>query len=335
MKIGLFWDSAININSYYIKNGKAFRYLDHQPYFYHHAFSPECFGAVHNLPFLWNDGVFLNLSEWQEKNLPDEEFDLIFYSNERIGLTNDLKQKYSIDKLRDKYKTAKITGHLKEVNVKEDRFENRIEFLKTCDGLSAEAFSFMKTLPEFTKIKNLVGKELKFIHQPINIDYVFKNFYSNIKNKSIFAYTPNPIHRRGDTLNFATYLGKKYNLEVFKKDIHPNQKFDYISQFDFVKMWSKHLFHINLDPTFIHPGQQCLQVAAVGSINIGGNNESHSVLYPSLNGTDLNYLEEIFVELLNNPKKQIDTISYALETLRENYSFKTIKKQVEKIYESM
>ena len=39
MKIGLFWDGAINIKSYYVKNGTAYDLETNQPYMYHHTVS--------------------------------------------------------------------------------------------------------------------------------------------------------------------------------------------------------------------------------------------------------------------------------------------------------
>ena len=41
MKIGLFWDNAINIKSYYVKNGTAYDLETNQPYMYHHTVSEK------------------------------------------------------------------------------------------------------------------------------------------------------------------------------------------------------------------------------------------------------------------------------------------------------
>ena len=43
---------------------------------------------------------------------------------------------------------------------------------------------------------------------------MYDNFYSNEKEKSIYAYIPNPIERRGNTYKFADYISKKYNCIV-------------------------------------------------------------------------------------------------------------------------
>ena len=72
---------------------------------------------------------------------------------------------------------------------------------------------------------------------------------------------------------------------------------------DFITNWSSCLFHFNLDPTITQPGMQCRQVASVGSIQIGGVNESHGILFPETATNDKKILEERFVEYLNDEKK--------------------------------
>tara|TARA_R110000851_G_scaffold13015_6_gene44736 strand:+ start:3062 stop:4060 length:999 start_codon:yes stop_codon:yes gene_type:complete len=331
MKIGLFWDGAINIKSYYVKNGTAYDLETNQPYMYHHTVSEKCFPATHNFTFLWDNGYFLNLSEFVEKGIdfPDLEFDVIFYAAERGGLTNEHWDDYSVKRIKAKYPNATIVGYLKEVHVREDRVENRIKFLKSCDYIHAEATSTMKTLPEFLQIEKLVGKKLQFTNQPLNIDYLFEHFYSNEKINGIYAYIPNPTYRHGRTYEFAKYIGNKYNLPVFYKTQIDSIN---LSQLEFTKSWSQYLYHFNLDPSPFHPGGQVCQVASVGSINIGGMNESHSILFPETSGIDEELLEKKFVELLNNPQKQFEIIQYAFNKLNEMYSFNVVKKQIESLY---
>jgi len=334
VKIGLFWDSAINIKSYYVKDGTAYDFESNQPYTYHHTISPQCFPSTHNFTFLWGNGVFLNLLEYVEKGkeFPELDLDVIFYANERMGLDDHNWDSYSVERLKKRYPKAKIVGYLKEVYASTNgvnRETNRIQFLKDCDFIHAEATNYMKTLPEFMNIEKLVGKKLQFTNQPLNIDYLYDNFYSNDKIKGIFAYIPNQEHRQGKTYEFAKYIGEKYNLPVFyKTQINAVE----LSQIDFMKLWSQYLFHFNLDPVSKHPGGQCCQVANLGCINIGGLNESHETLFPETAGIDLEKLEKSFVEILNSPEKQFETIQYAFNKLNEIYSFNTVKNQIEKLY---
>jgi len=330
MKVGLFWDEAINISSYYVKDGTGYNYFTDKPYVYHHSISSQCYPATHNFTFLWDNGSFLNLSEWDE--LPDLDLDLIFYACERSGLDDEHYDRYCVSRIRDKYKDVKVIGYLKEVYVKEHRFENRIKFLNECDFIHAEAASRMKTLDEFLKIEKLTGRKLNFTNQPVNIDYLFDNFYSNEKENSIFAYLPAPIHRRGKTYEFANYIGNKYNINVKYKSLEQGQKFDYLSQKEFVELWSPSLYHFNLDPITIHPGGQCIQVASVGSIHIGGVNESHHILYPDTATCDVKVLEDVIDGYIKDETKRFGAIEYAWEKVNENFSFNKVKNQIESLY---
>ncbi len=330
MKVGLFWDEAINISSYYVKDGTGYNYFTDKPYVYHHSISSQCYPATHNFTFLWDNGSFLNLSEWDE--LPDLDLDLIFYACERNGLDDEHYDRYCVSRIRDKYKDVKVIGYLKEVYVKEHRFENRIKFLNECDFIHAEAASRMKTLDEFLKIEKLTGRKLNFTNQPVNIDYLFDNFYSNEKENSIFAYLPAPIHRRGKTYEFANYIGNKYNINVKYKSLEQGQKFDYLSQKEFVELWSPSLYHFNLDPITIHPGGQCIQVASVGSIHIGGVNESHHILYPDTATCDVKVLEDVIDGYIKDETKRFSAIAYAWEKVNENFSFNKVKTQIENMY---
>ena len=155
MKVGLFWDEAISLRSYYVKDSEGHTF-DDNPYIYHHSVSSKCYPSTHNFTFLWGDGIFLNLSEWD--NLPDFDFDVIFYANERSGLDDVHYDRYSVERIRKKYPNAIIVGYLKEVYVKETRYENRIKFLNECDYIHAEiSAGRMKTLDEFIKIEKITG----------------------------------------------------------------------------------------------------------------------------------------------------------------------------------
>jgi hypothetical protein len=341
MKIGLFWDQAIKINSYYVKDGCAYSFKTHTPYTYHHSLSSYCFTATHNYPFLWGDGCFINISEWD--TFPDYELDLIFYSCTRAGIDDATKSMYTVDRIRKKYPNAKIIGYTKESTVKPDRMLNWIEHFKECDYIQAETGCdisintrpeiILQHHPELLELEAQIGKQFNFVNQPINIDYFYNNVYTNEKIFGIFAYQPNPSYRHGNTYKFANYIGNKYNIPVVYKSQYPeicdNMAAPHIG---FIKLFSQYLFHFNLDPSTAHPGGQCCQIANVGSINIGGNNESHASLFPNTSGIDETELEKNFVELLNSTDKQIETITYAFQKLNKLYSFDNVKSQIKKLY---
>ena len=336
MRFALMTDMSA-IKSYYIKDKTAYGYHDDNPYIYHHAFSSECYIAMMNLPFLFDFGCYLDWQEWQNNDLPDDVFDLIFYDNGKGGLDDNHYDDYSVSKLREKYPNAIIMGWIKEVNVaNEKRLENRIKFLNDCDGIVTSGISEQfKNIDMFKHLKNYVDKKWYFLSQPVNTNYLFDNFYSLEKENVIWAYLPNPTYRRGRTYQFTEYLGNKYNIEVRKKQILPGQDFAHLSQLDFIKLWSTCAYHFNIDPSDIHPGNQVMQTAAVGCINFGGLNESHTILYPETATCDEKILEEIFVEHLNDEIKRFETIEYAWETLNEIYSFKSVTDQINTLYEEL
>ena len=344
MKFALIAD-RIAFDSYYIKDNVAYDY-NNNPYVYHHAYSPECYIAMQNLPFIFEEGYFWNWSK--QGTLPDVDLDLIFIAIEKnFEPDGSIRTKdICVKTLRKKYPNAKILGWIKEVYMSgvnrslvdlsyydydDPRHYRRLEFLNECDAVITSGITTFKNHPIFDNLKNNVNKNFYFIPQPVNVNYIFDKFYSNQKEESIFAYIPNPMHRRGKTYQFAEYISNKYNIPIKFKPLQQNQKFDYMSQYDFAKLWSPSAFHFNLDPTDYHPGNQVMQVACTGTINLGGNNESHHVLFPETATCDEKILEDKFIELLNDKEKRFKTISYAWEKVNEIHSFSNVKKIITQI----
>ena len=58
-------------------------------------------------------------------------------------------------------------------------------------------------------------------------------------------------------------------------------------------------------------------------------------MYPDTATCDEKILEEKFVEYLNDENKRFEAIQYAWDKLNEIYSFKSVKSQINKIYESI
>tara|TARA_A100001515_G_scaffold128760_2_gene115154 strand:+ start:168 stop:1232 length:1065 start_codon:yes stop_codon:yes gene_type:complete len=350
LKIAEVWDFTAYLESFYIKDGKAVSFKTNEPYSYRNSVSPECFlqGPVYS--HLWEGSYFLNLEEYDGVPPYDPDVNLVFYVNERVGLMNEHYDKYSVESIRKQFPNAVIVGQVKEVppsfnsgdvysdiprrQVRPERPENRIRFFNDCD------FVNVPTTPDglyakdeyFVELQKHLNKEIKYTPGPTNVDYVFDHYYSNEKLNSIFYYTPHQHERRGDTEKFAKYLGNKYKLEVFSKPIHDNQPFDYLSSHDFIKLWSPHIFHINVDPMKMYPGQQCRQVAAVGSINIGGENDSHHRLYPDASGCDLKKLEHIFEVYLKDSRRRFGAIEYAYNKVNELFGFNTVRKILEETF---
>ncbi len=338
MKLAYVVDACAQ-DSFYVKDGVAYDFVNNKPYAHNRSINPSLTISSWNFPFLFGDGCFLNLFEWVTKDLdfPNYDLDIILYGCERAGLDNETKHLYSIDRLRKKYPNAKIVGWAKEqelsVHNREVRYQNWMSFFKECDTTSAHGITTMKELTQWRQIENDCGRKFNFISCPININPYYDLFYSDHKEESLYAYLPNPMHRRGETYKFVSYLSEKYNIPSKFKPLGQNQKFDHIEQFDFIKLWSPSIFHFNLDPAVEHPGHQTIQVANVGSINIGGKNESHFLLYPETATCDLDILENKFVEYLNDVDKRFEVISYAWENLNKYYSFEVVREQIKELYD--
>ena len=103
-----------------------------------------------------------------------------------------------------------------------------------------------------------------------------------------------------------------------------------MSSHDFVSLWSPHLYHFNLDNMETQPGQQCKQVASVGSINVGGVNDSHKFLYPETATCDPNKLEEVLVKYFEDENARFEAIKYAWEQVNELCGFNTVRNVFEK-----
>jgi hypothetical protein len=340
VKFALIYDCC-EPKSFYVKDKVAYDFQNNEPCEHIHAVSPSCFIGHYNLTFLWEGGHFLNLQEFIEGgiNFPDVDFDLILYANERVGLDDELYDLYRVDRLRDKYPNAKIYGWTKEmvlsVHNREVRSRNRIKFLKECDDIVIGAITTMRDIDPLKDLEKSLNVKFKnYISCPINIEYYYDKFYSSEKEESIFAYYPNPMHRRGETYEFAEYIGNKYNIPVKKKLLKYGREFYYLTLKEFVELWSPCSFHFNLDPEQIQPGQHCIQVANVGSINIGGVNESHHILFPETATCDKKILEEKFVEYLKDLDKRFEVIEYAWNKLNEIYSYKVVEKQLLEIMEN-
>ena len=97
---------------------------------------------------------------------------------------------------------------------------------------------------------------------------------------------------------------------------------------DFLDLWTPHLYTFNLDPLDIQPGWHCKQVASVGSINIGGVNESHEYLYPNTANCDWDKLEDVFVKYLEDEDLRFSVIENAWKEVNDIFSFAAVTKQI-------
>jgi len=329
----MFGGTALNnIRSFYVKDKTMYDFQYDKPYIFHEALSPNHINGIWNYCFFGEKGYFLDLKEWEDE-LPDIDVDVIVYANERHGLDEEHWDKYSVARLKDKYPNTKVLGFVKEITVPEHRYKGWIRFLNDCDIIITPATGPMQKIPKYSEIQSELNKKMNFITAvPNNIESIYDNFYTNEKDNSIYVYLPSTPIRKGQTLNFAKYISEKYNIPLVlkPKTDSPDIKID-MSWKDYMNFWTPCLWHFNLDPMIEQQGQQGTLVANVGSIQIGGLNESHQILFPETATCDLDILEKRFVEYLNNPEKRFEVIEYAWNKLNELYGEKVVKKQLEEV----
>ena len=96
-------------------------------------------------------------------------------------------------------------------------------------------------------------------------------------------------------------------------------------------MWSKCLFHFNLDPIDYFPGNQVTQVVSTGTIHMGGVNDNHRLLCSETANNDTLVLEEKFVNYLENEEARNKFIQESWNRLNEYFSFEAVRKQIDNI----
>ena len=219
--------------------------------------------------------------------------------------------------MRKKYPNAIIISAIKELWNWNSEWMNRMDVFNSSD----KVFVPISDINQFPQLVRNCSKEIHFLPQPIDIDYLYKNFYLEERDESIFVYDPSHnIVRQGKTAEFAKYIGDKYNIPLSTINTQNNKN----QWYDFLKVWTKSTFHFNLDPVPFYPGQQSIQCASMGVIQIGGVNDSHKLLWPETYTNDFSILEEKFVGYLNNYDTRINVIQDAFTKVEEIYSFKSV-----------
>ncbi len=259
MNFALICDSS-NISSYICDEGKVYYLNSNKPYYRSHHISNECLMGFWNYPILF-DGYFINI---KEQLLPDIKFDIIFAAIE--------KNTKNLDIIREKYPKAKIYGTLKELDGID--FNVRRYLINNTEGF-VEPYLSWNYIPNAIKIP-----------QPINVDYLKNNYFISDKKEWLFDYSNYwAAHRIGKNKEFFNMMTDKYHIKTYKTYS------DNINQWvDFILSWNNIQFQINTDPTTNY-GQQAIQCAALGVIVMGGLNDSHKILFPTLATNDLGELK--------------------------------------------
>ena len=123
-------------------------------------------------------------------------------------------------------------------------------------------------------------------------------------------------------------MNQKHNIPIIRREYKKDGVYWWQTQEEFIGSWSSCQFHVNLDPIEYFPGNQCTQVASTGTIQIGGINDNHRLLYPDTATTDWNVLEERILEYMNNETSRFEVINYAWTKLNEVFGFDAVRNNI-------
>ena len=297
MKVALACDSS-SVKSYICKQGYVYTF-DGQPYNRVHHIKNECLMGFWNYPLLF-DGYFINLTD---ASYPIESFDIIFAAIER-----DINY---LDVLRTMYPNATIVGTIKEAHT---NTEIRNELIRRTDSFVIPYLTF----DFFKEYGYDYPTTLHKIPQPVNIEYLRQHFYTN-KCAGIFNYANTWVSGRSGR-----------NSEFLSKISYTTKYSQQESWHDFIKDWHVSKYMINTDPSN-NFGQQATQCAAIGTVMIGGCNDSHKILYPELAHCDIDKLIDQFIKMETDSVYYQSIVDYAMDTVYNIYSFDTIRLQIQNI----
>jgi len=311
MKFALILESSAQ-QSYSIRNKCAFKYGTDEIYEWHSSIrvgNEMTSMGPFAYPFIFN-GDYIN---WEEQvDLPAADYDIIFCALEKYP------EKYNVSKIRKAYPNALIVGTVKELYFIRD-YQTRINFFNECDIVCVPYKNSWYSM--FPNLEKDINKEIHWLPQGYDIDFLYKNFYQEERTDAFFSYIAPHPPRRSNTEQYTSFLSQKFNIPLIRKDLtklHSNQWHNFISLF------SKSTFCINLDP---EPqfGQQGIQSSILGVINIGGVNDSHFNLWPKTCHNNLNQLTDFIEKCLDNPEYRFTIMQESFEKASQIYSFEAVK----------
>lgn len=298
MKLALIVDKASQ-ESFYIQDSKVYRFSDDSLYVHPHVIDSQCLIGFWSYAKLFGNGFMFNITKTPE--LPKLNLDVVIAA---LELPN---WKESLSKIKSAYPNAIIVGTIKEPN------NTILEFLNNCDFVASQYSNL-----------NLINviKPKFWLPQPVDTDYLSDRFFNETKKLQIFEYQHHHLPRRGNTHQFCNYISNKYGIPIIQTVTTSNSNTQWK---DFINAWNESIFHVNMDPEYQY-GQQATQCAVLGTINIGGVNDSHYHLYPTLANNDFNILETEIEKCLNDSAYMLNIITNAYETVHKHYSIPAVSK---------
>lgn len=311
MKFALILESSLQ-KSFSVKNKCAYRLGTDQIYEWHSSIrvgdEMTTMGPF-AYPFIF-EGDYIN---WEEVGtLPSNDYDVVFCALEKHPY------KYNVDLIRKTYPNAIVVGTVKELYFIKD-YKTRVDFFNQCDYVCVPYKDSWYSL--FPDLQRDVNKEIHWLPQGYDVDFLYKHFYREERVDSFFSYIAPHPPRRSNTEQYANFLSQKFNIPVIRKDL--TKAYD-MQWHDFISLFSQSTFCINLDPEPQY-GQQGVQSAILGVINIGGVNDSHFSLWPDTCHNDLESLTSFIAKCLESPEYRFTIMKNSFEKASQIYSFDAVK----------
>lgn len=316
MNFAMIIDGCVQ-KSYYVKDGKSYRFETDEPYSHHHSIGNECHLGLWGWPFLFN-GYFLNWTEFDE--LPALDLDIIVVAIEK-------NPNYNVDILRKRYPNATIVSFVKESHWIHLTVQQRLEFFKSCDYNTFPweiNYDIEGGINGIKTLSDLLGREVHYLPYPHNVQYLHNKYYKQDRDKKILAYKAGD--NRGQSIDFVDHIAKKYGLEVFQHIVKYKGE-EHRQWEEFLDGITSAMYCFNLSDR-VYGGTMAVQCAALGILNIGGREDSHKTLWERTYTNDLLVLEHEFVDTFLDESCYVDTIQKAYSNSISTYSHNAVKNRI-------
>jgi hypothetical protein len=311
MKFAMIVDGCTQ-HSYYVIDNKSYSLKSNNlvSYSHHHSIGNECHLGIWGWPFVFDEGYFINWTEWDE--LPNLDLDIIMVAIERHP------ERYNVSMLRKAYPNALIVSFIKEATWSNLTYNQRSDFFKQCDYVT-----FPWDIPaDINMLETTLNRKVYYMPQPHNIEYLNKRYYSENRHAIILDYKP--PQRLADN-SIILDISNKFSLPT--KSHIVKYKGPYHRQWEeFLDGIKDCAFCFNLDESY-YGGSMGVQCAALGIINFGGIQDSHKILWPDLATNDEQILKEKFEQIINNTELHMSYVKNAYIRAQSIYGYEAVKKR--------
>lgn len=315
MKFAMIVDGCVQ-RSYFVQDKKSYRLKSNNldPYEHHHSINNECHLGIWGWPFVFDDGYFINWTEWDE--LPKLDLDIVMVAIEKHP------QKYNVSMLRKAYPNAIIVSFVKEATWINITPRQRLEFFRQCDRVTFP----WNVSSDIKELESKLNKKVYYIPQPHDINFLYDHFYKEERSPMILDYK---APERVANNSIISDISNKHSLP-YKKHVVKYKGPGHKQWQEFLDGIKDCAFCFNLDDS-AYGGSMGVQCAALGIINFGGIQDSHGILWPDLATNNEKILKKKFEQIINDEILHNTYVENAYKRAQSIYSHSSVKKQFLKI----